>query len=583
MTRMKLRASAILQDTQSCIPLSKLLRDRDIILLLTPAIAPELSPLNQNPNKPTKDPFEPFGQELARFHPWVHHVPYGPRNGITPTHGAHIHYAALIIFVIYGPPCHGQLSQVELADYVRSIANHRPQIIVTLCNPHELNLSPSAFPTIVQVSSLCPDDLQSAASMLFQFPPLSLNNNSPRLPTLQNLLHHDHDYPKPKPHLQPQVWTVEVWNEHLDPPAIYNLWRECLPPQFSCISQYQLTNLLRRDGYAMHYVVRAPSSPTSNGTENGAEKREIIGFCATYTTYLDRDGEHLLGSLALLLVKPTHHGRGVGLSLHRHAMKMLTKTRGVCRVQLGSTFPRLLYGLPWDVDPEVENWFRKRGWPIHSGMGAGPGRGAEVTDWVLHFTNWPITQVLLPRISFKQCSFPEFEAVLEFVEVESKRAGKMGWYDEYAKLAGSMRVEDIVLGVEDGRIIAAALTYVPGSAGGGPVAEDFPWVGVLGGPGGEIGGVTCVCVDGKFWTTQGEEWKDEADREIGRLSESPTKNDAVIIRLLATCIRVLTEQGIKVMFVDGVMGEDEGFESMGESASPCYAEIVLMLTDFWGD
>ncbi len=450
------------QDSQSYIPLSNHLKDSDLILLLTPGILPELSPLNRDPEKPTSDPFEPLGKALARHHPRVSHVPYLPRNGITDTHVTHIRLAAAVVFVISGPPRHGQPSQVALAEVARSVCEHRPQVVMTCCDLRELGALEKLFPTVIQVPSLAPLDLEDAADVLFGKSPKS----SPREPHLRNLV------------VSPTSWPVEVWDGRHDVSDIRDLWCQCIPETFS-LGRHQFQELLRRDGYAMHYVVREPGTGL------------VLGFCATYTNYCDSGGDRLLGSLALLLVRPSHRHRGIGLSLHNHALRQLTRTRGVCRLQLGSTFPRLLYGLP--ADSPSAHWFRRRGWPVDPQSSA-PGSGQEVCDWLLKFKDWPATGPMPSRLSFRPCELTEFDAVLAFVEKESRRKdGMMGWYDQYAKLANTMNVRDIVLGFEDGVIIAAALTYTNNT--GSTVAEDLPWASSIGN---DVGGVTCVCVSGEF-------------------------------------------------------------------------------------
>lgn len=42
------------------------------------------------------------------------------------------------------------------------------------------------------------------------------------------------------------------------------------------------------------------------------------------------------------------------------------------------------------------------------------------------------------------------------------------------------------------------------------------------------------------------------------------RRDTIMIRLLDSSIRILSEQGMKGMFIDAVKGGDEGFQSMGE-------------------
>ncbi|KAK4152642.1 hypothetical protein C8A00DRAFT_34673 [Chaetomidium leptoderma] len=503
------RGVASVQDSQSCIPLSNQLKDGDIILLLTPGIVPEVSPSNRDADNPPSDPFEPLGKALARHHPWVRHVPYLPRNGITGTHVVHISLAAVVIFVISGPPRQGQPSQVDLAGITRSLCeHHQPQIILTCCDTQELGPLEKTFPTIIAAPSCASADLEAAADVLFGGEPQ-------------------------KPILPSRSWLVEPWDGNRDVSEIFDLWRQCFPEIFH-LGSYQFQSLLRRDGYAMHYVVRAP------GTS------QILGFCATYTTYADRGGERLLGSLAALLVLPSYRQRGIGLSLHEHAVRQLTKIRGICRLQLGSTFPRLLYGLP--VDSPFEAWFRRRDWPI-TPLSSTPGSGQEVCDWFLKFKDWPTTSLMPSRLTFRPCKPADFDMVLDFVEEDSRKKDNMGWYDQYAKLANTMNVEDIVLGLEGGAIIATALTYAKNT--GSTVADDLPWASAIAD---DVGGVTCICVSDEVPNTA-------------------NKRDAVMIRLLDSCIHRLADQGMNKLLIDAVKGGDEGFQSMGFQKWARYRDV----------
>ncbi|KAL2023815.1 hypothetical protein VTK56DRAFT_1082 [Thermocarpiscus australiensis] len=511
------RGAAARQDSQSYLPLSRLLKDGDLILLLTPGIVPEVSPLNSNPKDLPSDPFEPLGQALARHHPWVRHVPYMPRNGITGTHVVHIRLAAAVVFVMSGPPCHGQLSQVGLAEITRTLCEHRPQIIVACCSVKERGPLEKSFPTIIEVHGFAPSAMEAAADILFRETRKSVTTG----PNVQSLL------------LSPKLWPVEVWDANRDMSAVYDLWCQCFPETFH-LGLYQFGSLLRRDGYAMHYVVREP------------ETSQLLGFCATYTTYADSGGERLLGSMAALLVRPPYRQRGIGLSLHNHALRQLTKTRGVCRLQLGSTFPRLFYGLP--VDSPAEDWFRRRGWPMNS-LSAIPGTGQEVCDWLLTLSDWPATGLMPSSLTFRPCQFAEFNVMLDFVEKESRRKDNLGWYDQYAKLANTANVPDIILGFEGETIIAAALTYVRNV--GSPVAEDLPWANTIAD---DVGGVTCICIS------------DEKPNVANR-------RDAVMIRLLDSCIRVLARQGMKKMLIDAVKGGDEGFQFMGFQKWARYRDV----------
>lgn len=454
------KGAVLLRDDQSCLPLSRRLEDGDLVVLLTPVIAPMVL-VSQSPALKglTSDPFEPLGRALARRHPYIRHVPYTAGGGITSTHAAFIRRAAAVVFVISGPPTRGQTSQVELSDVARSIGEQRPYIVVACCDIEELGIIKADFPTIIQLPDHSPPELESAAELLLGKPPQPASTG----PKLQSLM------------VSPKAWLVEVWNGNRDPvDGIHELWLECMPRQFY-LDRFTFQSLLKRDGYAMHYVVREP------------ETREILGFCATYTTYIGSGGESLIGSLSAILVRPSDRKRGVGLSLHNHALRQLTKTRGVERLQLGSTFPRLLFGLPFDG--ASNEWFRRRGWRMDQ---QGPGAGQEVCDWLLRFADWSVRPLpIIAGLAFRACELSEFDRVLDMVEGESARGDNVGWYDQYAKLANTMNVRDIVIGVENEAIVAAALTYVKNT--GSPVAEDIPWPSAIGE---DVGGVTCICIAG---------------------------------------------------------------------------------------
>jgi hypothetical protein len=83
--------------------------------------------------------------------------------------------------------------------------------------------------------------------------------------------------------------------------------------------------------------------------------------------------------------------------------------------------------------------------------------------------------------------------VLEIVESTSTKQAKMGWFDQYGSLMNGPNVKDVVLGSENGVIVAAALTYTPSC--GSPIASNLPWAGRIGN---DVGGVTCICISRKW-------------------------------------------------------------------------------------
>ena len=445
----------IVRDRQSCIPLSRILDDGDIVVLLTPVVPP-----TQEDGHDGCDPFETLGRGLAEKHPWIRHVPYTARNGITSTHVGFIKRATAIIFVISGLPVPGQSSQVEMAEIARNIGEDRPQIIVACRNVEDLGLLEADFSSIIELPGYSSAHLRVAAAVLF--------GES----TLQGAIPRDVE----KVVEPPRHWPPQGYDSAKDDVTpIHELWNQCLPDQFR-LDKFMLRSLLQRDGYAMHFVVRDPDS------------REVVGFCATYTTFVDQAGERLIGSLAMILVKPNFRGRGVGLSLYQHALGQLKRIRGVDRIQLGSTFPRLLYGIPADF--ESVEWFERRDWRMDC---QGPGRGQEVCDLLLKMEDWPSGfPTVSSGLKFRQATFDDYHAITAFVERESSRRDNMGWYDQYLNLAQDGRLNDIILGLEGSRIIATAMVYIPND--GNPVAENLPWARTIG-P--DVGGTTCICITGQ--------------------------------------------------------------------------------------
>jgi hypothetical protein len=139
-----------------------------------------------------------------------------------------------------------------------------------------------------------------------------------------------------------------------------------------------------------------------------------------------------------------------------------------------------------------EEWFRRRGWQLNKDV---PGQGQAIHDLVLDFANWRYvpdeSAQTLPQ--FRLCMQEDMVRVLEMVEQVSIRQAKMGWFDQYSSLMNGPNVKDIVLGIENDMIIAAALTYTPSC--GSQIASNLPWASRIGH---DVGGLTCICISRKF-------------------------------------------------------------------------------------
>jgi GNAT superfamily N-acetyltransferase len=397
--------------------------------------------------KDLSDPFEPLGRSLAKRHSRIRHVPYVPkyartnlsqgcadlsRNGITSTHLAFIKRGHVVILCLIDQP--SQPLPLGLADSVFAAIDANPCVLV-VCSCPEAAQRAIPFPTVIRITGHAPSALEAAAGLIFGEPPPPVLGPVP-----------------------PRPWTVEPWNEARDIASVLNLWTETVSSRFS-LDHQTFAALLRRPGYAKHYVVRD-------------RNETVLGFCATYLSYADRAGENLIASLAALLVRPRDRNRGVGSNLHAHALAQLRRTRGVVRYQLGSTFPRLLYGPPLD-SPFDESWFRRRGWSLPAPR--------LVHDLLLLFSAWrpPAEDT---KLSFRACTPADGPAVLALVDREHPAA-----VDQYAALLHSPHVADILLTHTDHTLVAAALTYSSSS----PLASTLPWAARTGYA---IAGVSCICI-----------------------------------------------------------------------------------------
>ena len=465
----------LIRDIQNCLPLTKVLGEGDLLYLLTPAVRPPGPPVLDV--APT-DPFEPLGRALAAIHPGIRHIPYMVRDGITQYHVNHLALAKAVIFVITGPPLYGQPSQVALSQVVRSLTPNRPQIVLVCCSVRELGPSDAYFPTLIESEDFSVHNLQSAAGIILD-PRTSRASTTPPAPTEPSESPEPSE-PSPVRDLSPMDssrvrWLVQEWDILRDAPAIHLLWCQCLPERFHIESSHLLP-ILNRIGYSKHFIVRDPAS--------GA----LVGFCATYTTYIDNRDNSLVGCIATIIVQPAFRNRGIGSSLHQHALRQLA-THRVSRLQLGTAFPRLLYG-PL-IEAGTDEWFRRRGWRIdNSGE---PGCGQEVCDWVLDFNDWRVDGLHSSGLTFRQCETHELDQVLEFVVRESSRRDNVGWYDQYCQLAAPSDIHDILLVLEGNLVLAAAITYVPQRLT--RVGENLPWARTISD---DVGGVACICVTGMF-------------------------------------------------------------------------------------
>lgn len=499
--RYRLQGASILWDRQNCIPLRRVLAEDDILLLLTPVVIP---PAPQNYN--TRDPFESLGKSLSQQCCGVRHVPYTKAHGITGAHIAFIRRVKAVIFVVTSFSDLDAASQPRFAEIVAEVCgDERPLIILACCHVPDDEIHTFDFSTVIRTGGFSEPHLSAVTALL-------VNGDQ-----ITNQL----DGPSPPQSSPSTDWTLMPLAYERDAQEAYGLWTATMPPQFH-LDQSSFASLLQRNGYAKHLVARQSSSGG------------LVGFCLTFTTFTDLSRDQLLGSLAAIIVREDFRKQGVGRSLHDEALARMSKTLGVTHVQLGSTFPRLLYGLP-TFSADV-SWFQDRGWELTR---PGRGKGCLVADWVLRFNSMPTVNLASAGLNFRPCRITDVPQVYGMVEKESERKVQFGWYDQYARVLDSSSLSDVIVGFEGTTLAATAIIYVPGSEN--PLETELPWAGSLGL---DIGGVTCICI------------KDDDPEMVNR-------RNTIMVRLLYACRRYLSERHMSGMFLDAIRSDEPGLATLG--------------------
>lgn len=178
---------------------------------------------------------------------------------------------------------------------------------------------------------------------------------------------------------------VVPFTSQSSPDDLHTLWEATIGashPPYS-IPAPKFRKLLTADNAKVFVAFpphRSVSDSDSQGVSASSAARDRsgeppLGFAITYLikqTSSANPDTTLRGSLAALVVSPSHQKKGVGSALHDAAVAYL---EGAVRtslpagkegsLQLGSTFPRIFPGLP-DVAAlqPAKEWFHRRGWAI---------------------------------------------------------------------------------------------------------------------------------------------------------------------------------------------------------------------------
>ncbi|TGZ81053.1 glycoside hydrolase [Ascodesmis nigricans] len=449
----------VVRDDHLIIPLSNKILRRGEVLLLTPVVRPLDRRL---PEEPTMDPFECFGRSLAQLHPRIVHAPYRAQ-GLTETHVELFKRCSAVILVTVNARRTPQ--QVEIAHAVLRLSNGKPLVAVAACDPHDL-LDNINFGTYLCTYEYSQPALESAAAIIFGERHASgvLPVHIPGTPVFR----------------QQHAWYVEPWDKRRDLYPSAEVWAECMDRRWPLDVQ-TLSSLLDRPGTSQHFVVRHP--------ENG----QLLGLAATYV--VPQGADKIIGSLALLLVKPTHRDRGIGLSLHECAIRHLKSLPGITSIQLGSIFPRIFPGLPTTLPPEDQSWFLHRGWKCKP--------DEYIFDLFMYIESFIQPESIhaeldAKNITIANCRPDQFPELMKF-ELEHFSAFP-GWTERYANLEATKDIADALIAFnQEKEILGAVLVYSP--MGNNQIARDIPWPKMIDD---RVGGLGFVSVKPEFGLREDE-------------------------------------------------------------------------------
>ncbi|KAL2755639.1 glycoside hydrolase family 3 protein [Sodiomyces alcalophilus JCM 7366] len=388
----------VIRDNDQLLPLSRSMHQDEELLLLTPLVKPlpasslmktllqakgaQASAPNTHDTWVHRDRgtimsgegvFRELGRSLARARNGkVLHTSY-TANGVRPVHENLIHRASCIIIVTADANRNlyqsGFTKHVEMmCSMLRARGQKKSVIVVAVSSPYDFAMD-KTIGTYICTFDFTETAMQSLVRALCgDFVPKG---------TLPGTLRKSRRGVKSR-----RNWIVEEYDRERDADGLQELVTavaRASTGDLGCLGRatplsFELSNPRIEEA---HFVVR-------NSSTNA-----LYGFAATYA--IDRTG--VLGSI---FVDPSKRNHSVGTSLHRRALRHLTK-RNIKKVQLGIAFPGVFLGIPVD-EGHTKSWFANNGWDTQF-----PKR---LTNLVINdLSTWSVPEGLLQGIQRANISF----------------------------------------------------------------------------------------------------------------------------------------------------------------------------------
>ncbi|BFZ60052.1 hypothetical protein YB2330_001074 [Saitoella coloradoensis] len=425
------------------------------ITIVSPIVIPLSSPRSHS------EDFRTFGQAMSRFYSKVRHIPYNA-HGLGQAHETLIQGSAATIVLVSNierNPC-----QAMITKYIRLLAGDKPVVVVSVATPYDFAFDAS-IGTLVCIYDYSHTGQEVLADALF-------GKVVPKGVVPITALRNDHGGQVTSP--RPQSSRVEDWSKNDDTVTLVELWKECFRSPGMQMDAPTLLSILDRPApLARHFVVRNSAT------------RTMTGFIATFLTNVRQaDGAScLMGSIGVILVHPKHRNRGIGGALLQHAVLHLRANADKrFGLQFGSTFPRLLPGIPCDLDIRDQDWVRRRGWNIEE---------EEIHDMHMSLDTWSASTDYIKQagdagVIYQTCRAKQYAQLTEFVRKEFSHLP--GWVHAYETLALTDDITDAVIGVDlNGDIVCSVIVY--SMLGSNLLVSDLRWPMSMDE---RVGGMTCL-------------------------------------------------------------------------------------------
>jgi beta-N-acetylhexosaminidase len=364
------KSITVVRDHKRYLPLNKIMRSEEELLLLTPLVKPlpasamyrrlhEQSEVQNADHTLQFDSdlsvmsgekvFHELGRGLARQRNGkVAHTSY-TANGVRPVHEQLLSRASVVIIVT--ADAGRNMYQNAFAKYIAMMCKvstgpngqvrEKPCIIIAVSSPFDF-AADASIGTYICTYDFTETALRALVKILYgELTPTG------SLPGSVGQKHQTK-------HVR-QQWLVENFKEERDSAAVDVLLQQA--QRENTPASYQLLGVTSN-----HFLLHQREIEESHFVVRNSSTKELFGFCATY--FSKTSG---IGHIAAIVVDPARRKLSIGHSLHDRAIRALMQKKAARRFHLGSRIPGIYIGIPKGDLTEHKNlrqWFAKLGWNV---------------------------------------------------------------------------------------------------------------------------------------------------------------------------------------------------------------------------